>query len=121
MATDANVWQVPVGLDDKFEVTIYGSNNQPIAFVGDEVLIIQCWQGDDTAATGGLVSATWTGGDPTHGVCILSVAGSATAALTPDFYLLRLTVTYADGKVYTAWEGWLQLGDSPGAASPPPG
>ena len=119
MSADANVWQVDVGLDDKFNVEIIGGNNQPIAFVGDEALIVQCWQGDDTAATGGLVSASWTGGNPTAGRCVLTIAGSATAGLAPDFYRLRLLVVYTDGSRYKAWDGWLSLGDSPGSALPP--
>lgn len=116
--SQGNLWTVPVGDDGDYLVGIVGSNNQPIAYTGDEPLAVQLWQGEDLASVGGVLGASWTGGDPPTGVCQLSVEGVKTATMAPDFYLWRLNVT-TGGRKYEAADGWLRLGAAPGAGIAP--
>jgi hypothetical protein len=114
-----NLWTAAVGTNSKMDVDLYSASNQPIAYAGTEPLAVQCWHGDDTLNVPGLVTASWTGGNPAIGRAVLTLNGVATAGLNPDFFLLRLLVTQAAG-TFTGWEGWLRLMDAPGVAVPPP-
>jgi hypothetical protein len=116
--SQGNLWTVPIGDDGDYLVTIFGSNNLPIAYTGSEPLAVQLWQGEGLAGVPGVLTASWTGGDPPSGVCQLSVAGASTAALTPDFYLWRLNLT-TGGRKYEAADGWLRLGAAPGTDTAP--
>lgn len=115
------MWQVPLGLDADFYVDVLDEAGDPMVFTGAEPFTVWMWQGDDLAPVTGVLSATWTNGNPSGGTFVASVSGAAvtTAALTSDYYLTRFAITLATGRLYSAYEGWLNLQDAPGTAVVP--
>jgi len=113
------MWDVPIGVDADFGVTVVDGNDDPVAFVGDEIFVASLWQGDDLAGVSGVIEATWDGGDPAAGTFVVSVVGAGTALMASDYYRVRIDVVAADGRVYAAYGGWLTLGDTPGVGVAP--
>ena len=114
------MWEVPVGIDADFEVTILDKFGEPVVFSGAEPLpAAWMWQGVDLTPIAFVLMVSWTGGSPPDGVCIASVSGAATAAMASDYYLTRIAVTLGSGRLYNAFDGWLNLQDSPGAGVAP--
>jgi hypothetical protein len=114
------IWDAPIGDNAQFFAYIIGSNGKPItSYTGNEPVRVQVWPGEAQVALINVATITFDPPQALLGQTTVTIHGSATAALTPGYFIVRCEIDLPDGW-YEFYSGWLNLKASPGATLPLP-
>lgn len=107
---------MPRGADRDYQIQL----NDPVSglpltgqFSSGDTLAAVIWEGGDSAALA-TPSVSWI--SATAGTIKLTFAASDTSSLAIQPYPVRVTVTHGSRSL-PAWQGWLDLTDSPGSSA----
>jgi hypothetical protein len=113
-----NTLDVPVGDNAQFFIYLVDTKGKDITtYTGNEPVRAVVWAGDDRAPILSAATATFDPDQALLGQTTVIINGSATASITPGYYLIRCEI-FLSGAWFEYFSGWLNLKRAPGLSVP---